>query len=221
MALYTTTQAAGAVEWRISTAPVPYLEAVDDMEHRVAAIRAGAAPEVVWLLEHPPLYTAGTSARAEELLDPGRFPVYRAGRGGRYTYHGPGQRIAYVMLDLARRGEDVRCYVHHLEEWGIRALARFGVAGERRAGRIGIWIAQPGSGEAKIAAIGIRVRRWVSYHGIAINIDPDLGHYHGIVPCGIAEYGVTSLAAMGIAATTAEVDAALRDTFDKAFEQPS
>ncbi len=191
------------------------------MERRVAAIRAGATPELVWLLEHLPLYTAGTSARDEDLLEPGRFPVYRAGRGGRYTYHGPGQRVVYVMLDLARRGEDVRCFVHHLEEWGIRTLARFGVAGERREGRVGIWVAKPGVGEAKIAAIGVRVRRWVTYHGMAINIDPDLDHYRGIVPCGIAEHGVTSLAALGISATVSDVDAALHETFAAVFAEPA
>jgi lipoyl(octanoyl) transferase len=216
------------VEWQSSAVAVPYATAIAEMESRVAAIRAGAMPELVWLLEHPPLYTAGTSARDEELLEPGRFPVHRAGRGGRYTYHGPGQRIAYVMLDLARRGEDVHCYVHHLEEWGIRTLARFGIAGERRQGRIGIWVARRepgGGGEAKIAAIGVRVRRWVTYHGMAINIDPDLDHYRGIVPCGIdpqtSGHGVTSLAALGVAATTADLDAALRAMFDQAFGEPS
>jgi lipoyl(octanoyl) transferase len=208
------------IEWRSSAAAVPYAEAIAEMESRVAAIRAGAAPELVWLLEHPPLYTAGTSARDEDLLDPGHLPIHRTGRGGRYTYHGPGQRIAYVMLDLARRGEDVHCYVHHLEEWGIQTLARFGVGGERREGRIGVWVKQ-GAGEAKIAAIGVRVRRWVSYHGMAINIDPDLDHYRGIIPCGIAEHGVTSLAALGVAATMGEVDAALRATFDQVFGELS
>ena len=189
------------------------------MESRVAAIRAGAASELVWLLQHPPLYTAGTSARPEDLLEPDRLPVYRAGRGGRYTYHGPGQRVIYVMLDLARRSADVRCYVHHLEEWGIRTLARFGVAGERREGRVGIWVGS-GASEAKIAAIGVRVRRWVTYHGMAINIDPELEHFRGIVPCGIAEHGVTSLAALGFGATVAELDAALRETFAGVFEAP-
>ena len=208
-----------AVEWRSSSVAIPYTTAVEEMESRVAAIRAGAAPELVWLLEHPPLYTAGTSARDEDLLDPDRFPVYRTGRGGRYTYHGPGQRIAYVMLDLARRGEDVHCYVHHLEEWAIRTLARFGVAGERREGRVGVWVRR-GAGEAKIAAVGVRVRRWVTYHGMAINIDPDLDHYCGIIPCGIAEHGVTSLADLGVAVTTADVDAALRATFAEAFDEP-
>jgi lipoyl(octanoyl) transferase len=207
----------GQVEWRISRTPVDYRTAVDEMEQRVAAIRAGAARELVWLLEHPPLYTAGTSARDEDLLEPGRLPVHRTGRGGRYTYHGPGQRIAYVMLDLRRRGQDVRCYVHQLEEWVIRTLARFGVYGERRNGRVGIWVAQAGGREAKIAAIGVRVRQWVTYHGIAINIDPDLDHYRGIVPCGIAEHGVTSLAALGVAVTMEEVDTALRATFGEAF----
>jgi lipoyl(octanoyl) transferase len=189
------------------------------MESRVAAIRGGAASELVWLLGHPPLYTAGTSARPEDLLEPGRLPVYRAGRGGRYTYHGPGQRVVYVMLDLARRGEDVRCYVHRLEEWGIRTLARFGVAGERRAGRVGIWVGS-GASEAKIGAIGVRVRRWVTYHGMAINVDPELEHFRGIVPCGIAGHGVTSLAALGIGTTMAEFDAALRETFAGVFGAP-
>ncbi len=215
---------ADGIEWRVSAAAVPYAEAVAEMESRVAAIRAGAAPELVWLLEHPPLYTAGTSARDDELLEPGRFPVHSTGRGGRYTYHGPGQRVVYVMLDLARRGADVRCHVHQLEEWGIRALARFGVVGERREGRVGVWV-RVGLGEAKIAAIGVRVRRWVTYHGIAINIDPDLDHYRGIVPCGIdpklTGHGVTSLAALGIAATMVDVDTALRATFDPVFGQPS
>ena len=210
---------ADGIEWRVTSTPVAYPDAVAEMESRVAAIRAGAASELVWLLQHPPLYTAGTSARPEDLLEPGRLPVYRAGRGGRYTYHGPGQRVVYVMLDLARRGEDVRCYVHQLEEWGIRTLARLGVAGERREGRVGIWVGSDAS-EAKIAAIGVRVRRWVTYHGMAINIDPDLDHFRGIVPCGIAEHGVTSLAALGIGATMAELDAALCETFAGAFGAP-
>ncbi|MBV8118427.1 MAG: lipoyl(octanoyl) transferase LipB [Alphaproteobacteria bacterium] len=210
----------GDVEWRLSPGAVDYTAAVDVMEDRVAAIRAGLAPELIWLLEHPPLYTAGTSARDEDLLEPHRFPVYRAGRGGRYTYHGPGQRVVYVMLDLTRRAEDVHCYVHHLEEWGIRVLARFGIVGERRDGRVGIWVGSD-VGEAKIVAIGVRVRRWVTYHGLAINIDPDLEHYRGIVPCGITEQGVTSLAALGIRATMADVDAALRVTFAEVFDRPS
>ena len=212
------------IEWRASAEAVPYARAVAEMESRVAAIRAGEAPELVWLLEHPPLYTAGTSARDEDLLEPARLPVHRTGRGGRYTYHGPGQRIAYVMRDLARRGEDVHCYVHYLEEWAIRTLAAFGVRGERRTGRVGIWVVN-GDQEAKIAAIGVRVRRWVTYHGMAINIDPDLDHYRGIIPCGIdpviSGHGVTSLAALGVAATMADVDAALRATFDRVFGEPS
>jgi lipoyl(octanoyl) transferase len=207
----------GGVEWRIGTTLVDYRDAVEEMEGRVAAIRAGTAGELVWLLEHPPLYTAGTSARAEELLDPGRFPVHRTGRGGRYTYHGPGQRIAYVMLDLRRRGQDVRCYVHQLEEWVIRTLARFGVRGERRDGRVGIWVVRPSGNEEKIAAIGVRVRQWVTYHGLALNVDPELENYRGIIPCGIAGHGVTSLTELGIAATTEEVDAALRRTFPEVF----
>jgi lipoyl(octanoyl) transferase len=211
--------ATDGIEWRISSAPAAYSDAVAEMESRVAAIRAGTASELVWLLQHPPLYTAGTSARPEDLLEPGRLPVYRAGRGGRYTYHGPGQRVVYVMLDLARRGEDVRCYVYRLEEWGIRTLARLGVAGERREGRVGIWVRR-GAGEAKIAAIGVRVRRWVTYHGMAINIDPELDHFRGIVPCGITEHGVTSLAALGISTTMAELDAALRETFAEVFGAP-
>ena len=210
-----------AVEWRISTIPVDYEPAVDEMEARVAAIRAGAAPELVWLLEHPPLYTAGTSAQDQDLLDPRGLPVHRTGRGGRYTYHGPGQRIAYVMLDLARRGPDVRCHVHRLEEWIIRTLARFGIKGERRDGRVGIWVVPPGGGEEKIAAIGVRVRRWVTYHGMALNVDPELDHYRGIVPCGIAEHGVTSLARLGVRATMAELDDALRATFAEVFEAES
>jgi lipoyl(octanoyl) transferase len=210
-----------AVEWRISTIPVDYQPAVDEMEARVAAIRAGAAPELVWLLEHPPLYTAGTSAPDADLLDPRRLPVHRTGRGGRYTYHGPGQRIAYVMLDLARRGPDVRCHVHRLEEWIIRTLTRFGIKGERRNGRVGIWVPRRGGDEQKIAAIGVRVRRWVTYHGMALNVDPELDHYRGIIPCGIAEHGVTSLAALGVATTMEEVDTTLRATFAEVFEAES
>jgi lipoyl(octanoyl) transferase len=208
------------IEWCLSGAPVPYEEAVAAMEARVAAIRDGGAPELVWLLEHPPLYTAGTSARPQDLLDPDRLPVHKSGRGGQYTYHGPGQRIAYVLLDLDRRDRDIRCFVHRLEEWVIRTLMRFGVTGERRDGRVGIWVAGFG-GEAKIAAIGVRVRRWVTYHGVALNLDPDLGNYRGIIPCGIAEHGVTSLAQLGIAATMADLDAALRATFDDVFAAPA
>jgi lipoyl(octanoyl) transferase len=208
---------AGNVEWRISAGRVAYSDALAIMEERVAAIRAGAASELVWLLEHPPLYTAGTSARTTDLLAPGRFPVFAAGRGGQYTYHGPGQRVAYVMLDLQRRRPDLRRYISQLEEWVIRTLAEFNVLGERRGGRIGIWVVESGGREAKIAAIGVRVRRWVTYHGIAINLDPDLEHFSGIVPCGISGFGVTSLAALGLTTTMAELDAALRATFDEVF----
>jgi lipoyl(octanoyl) transferase len=210
----------GRIEWRISDVLIDYGEAVEEMERRVAAIREGTAPELVWLLEHPPLYTAGTSARDEELIDPGRLQVLRTGRGGRYTFHGPGQRIAYVMLDLTRRDGDVRCHVHRLEEWMIGTLARFGIRGERRAGRVGIWVVRPEGGEDKIAAIGVRVRRWVTYHGVALNVAPDLDYYRGIVPCGIAEHGVTSLAALGVDATMAEIDHALSAAFADTFDRP-
>ena len=211
--------APGQIEWRTDAAPVPYEAAVAAMEECVAAIRNGSAPELVWLLEHPPLYTAGTSAQPEDLLDPALLPVFKSGRGGQYTYHGPGQRIAYVLLDLNRHGRDVRCHVWRLEEWVIRTLACFAVIGERREGRVGVWVARAPGGEDKIAAIGVRVRRWVSYHGVALNVDPDLAHYRGIVPCGITgeDYGVTSLARLGITATMAEIDAALRATFEAAF----
>ncbi len=207
-----------ALEWRITDQPVPYPEALATMEARVAAIRAGAAPELCWLLEHPPLYTAGTSAREADLLTPQRFPVFKAGRGGQYTYHGPGQRVAYLMLDLQRRGPDLRAYIWSLEEWVIRALASFNVRGERRPGRVGIWVVKPGRVEAKIAAIGVRVRRWVSYHGIAVNLDPDLEHFAGIVPCGIKDFGVTSLADLGLTVSMSELDSALRAAFREIFE---
>jgi lipoyl(octanoyl) transferase len=193
------------------------------MAARVAAIRAGAAAEQVWLVEHPPLYTAGTSARPEDLCDPARFPTYAAGRGGQWTYHGPGQRIAYVMLDLQRprgalRPRDVRAYVHALESWLIATLDDFGLRGERREGRVGIWIADRRAGtEAKIAAIGVRVTRWVTWHGIALNVEPELAHFAGIVPCGVREHGVTSLAALGLTATMADVDLALRRNWDLVF----
>jgi len=200
------------VEWRIDAEPTPYPEALADMEARAAAITAGEASERVWLLEHPPLYTAGTSADSAELLDP-RFPVYDAGRGGRYTYHGPGQRVGYVMLNLAARAKDVRCYVHSIEGWVINALARFGVEARRAEGRIGIWCDTKSGQEAKIGAIGVRVRRWVTAHGFAVNVEPDLSHFGGIVPCGIAEYPVTSLADLGITASLADFDAALEATF--------
>ncbi|MEX2453889.1 MAG: lipoyl(octanoyl) transferase LipB [Rhodospirillaceae bacterium] len=210
------------LEWRISDGYTDYDAAVAEMESRVAGISAGNAGEMVWLVEHPPLYTAGTSARPEDLLDPDRFPVFRSGRGGEFTYHGPGQRVAYVMLDLNRRGRDVRRYVRDLEEWIIATLAEFGVAGERREGRVGIWIDRgryggfPGR-EDKIAAIGVRLRRWVSFHGISLNVEPDLAHYAGIVPCGISGHGVTSLVDLGITATMGDVDAALDRSFSRVF----
>ncbi len=206
-----------AVEWQVGDGLVAYEAAVAAMEARVAAIRAGTAPELVWLLEHPPLYTAGTSARHDDLVDPTLLPVHRSGRGGQYTYHGPGQRVGYVMLDLGRRGGDLRRYICGLEDWLIRTLARFGVKGERRPGRVGIWIDEGGGRESKIAAIGVRVRHWVSFHGVALNVDPDLGHYRGIVPCGISEHGVTSLARLGVKAGMDEVDAALRSAFAETF----
>ena len=205
------------VEWRISQRPQAYPEAVAAMEARVAEIRAGRAPELVWLLEHPPLYTAGTSADDADLVDPDRFPVYRTGRGGQYTYHGPGQRVAYVMLDLQRRGRDLRRYVCDLEDWLIRALARFNVKGERRDGRVGIWIARDSGREDKIAAVGVRVRGWVTYHGISLNVEPDLGHFAGIVPCGVREHGVTSLVDLGLPVTLADVDVALKAAFEEVF----
>ncbi len=209
------------VEWRIEPGLTPYPAAVAAMEARVAAIRAGEAPELVWLVEHPPLYTAGTSAAEADLLQPDRFPVYRSGRGGEFTYHGPGQRVAYVMLDLKRRGPDVRRFVQDLEEWIIRALASFAVAGERREGRVGIWVERKdpvlGAREDKIAAIGVRVRRWVTYHGIAINVEPELEHFSGIVPCGISEHGVTSLVDLGLPVGMADLDAALRASFPGVF----
>ena len=213
------------LEWRISDQPVPYPEALAEMEARVASIRAGTAPELVWLLEHPPLYTAGTSARPEDLLEAARFPVFEAGRGGQYTYHGPGQRVGYAMLDLQRRKPDVRAFVCDLEEWLIRTLAQFSIKGERRPGRVGIWVDKrpygglPGQ-EDKIAAIGVRVRRWVTFHGIALNVEPDLAHFGGIVPCGIRGHGVTSMHALGILATMAEVDMALRAAWDDIFTSP-
>ena len=213
------------VEWRVAASLVPYEEAVATMAARVAAIADGRAAELVWLLEHPPLYTAGTSARPEELIE-ARFPVHATGRGGQFTYHGPGQRIAYVMLDLKRRGPDVRRFVVTLEEWIIRTLASFGVEGGRRDERIGVWVRRPDKGadrEDKIAAIGIRVQRWVTLHGIAINVAPELAHFSGIVPCGVsdARYGVTSLADLGVRATMAEVDGVLRREFEGLFGRTS
>ena len=208
------------VEWAISEALVGYEEAVAEMEARVAAIAEGRAPERVWLVEHPPLYTAGTSARDEDLVEPDRFPVFRSGRGGQFTYHGPGQRVAYVMLDLNRRTPDLRRYVAALEAWLIATLAAFNLRGERREDRVGVWVRRPDKGvaaEDKIAAIGIRVRRWVTYHGISLNVEPDLSHFSGIVPCGVRQHGVTSLVDLGIPVTMPEVDAVLRAAFEEVF----
>lgn len=204
-------------DWIISGAPVAYPDALSFMERRVGDIAAGAAPETVWLLEHPPLYTAGTSAHAGDLLAPGRFPVYDTGRGGQYTYHGPGQRVAYVMVDLNRRGRDLRRYITGLEQWIIDTLAAFGVKGERRQGRVGIWINRGNGREDKIAAIGVRVRHWITFHGIAINVDPVLEHFSGIVPCGITGHGVTSLVDLGLPVALADLDVALRKTFETNF----
>jgi lipoyl(octanoyl) transferase len=208
------------VEWRISDTPVPYQEALAFMEQRAADIAAGTAPECVWLLEHPPTYTAGTSAKEEDLLTPDRFPVFETGRGGQYTYHGPGQKVGYVMLNLKQRGPDVRSFVHNLEEWLIRSLAAFNVVGERRNDRVGVWVRRPDLGPAredKIAAIGVRVRKWVTYHGVSLNIDPDLEHFSGIVPCGVSEHGVTSLLDLGQIISSREVDAVMKKTFAEIF----
>ena len=213
------------VDWITSDTPVDYQEATDFMEARAAAIAAGEADECIWLLEHPPLYTAGTSARVEDLTDPERFPVYPSKRGGQYTYHGPGQRVVYVMLDVGKRGHDVRRFVQQLEDWVIRALAEFNLTGHIRCGRVGVWIERPDKprtttgeiAEDKIAAIGIRLRKWVSFHGISINVEPDLEHFTGIVPCGITEHGVTSLVDMGLPVTMADVDVALRRSFEEVF----
>ncbi|WP_298113304.1 lipoyl(octanoyl) transferase LipB [Bradyrhizobium sp.] len=212
-----------AVEWLISDQAIPYPQAVAAMEARVAEIAAGRAGELVWLLEHPSLYTSGTSGKAADLLD-ARFPIFQTGRGGQLTYHGPGQRVAYVMLDLKRRRPDVRAYVASLEEWIIRTLAAFNVRGERREDRVGVWVARPDKGkghEDKIAAIGVRLRRWVSFHGIAINVEPELDHFQGIVACGVTDprYGVTSLADLGLTATTADLDIALRQSFEEVFQK--
>ena len=214
-----------AVEWTTLPGLSPYAETLAAMEARAAAIAGGTAPEAIWLLEHPPLYTAGTSARPADLTDPGRFPVHVAGRGGQYTYHGPGQRVAYVMLDVGARGRDVRQFVCALENWVIATLAEFNVTGERRPGRVGVWVARPDRPanpdgtphEAKIAALGIKLRRWVSFHGLSINVEPDLGHFDGIVPCGIRDHGVTSLVDLGLPVTMADLDAALIRCFPRAF----
>lgn len=213
----TVAQPPSGVEWVRSDRPVPYPEAVAAMEERVAAIRRGNAWEAVWLLEHPSLYTAGTSAADDELLDRSALPVFRTGRGGRFTYHGPGQRVAYVMLDLKRRDIDIRAFVHGLEEWIIRTLAVFAIKAERRQGRIGVWVATANRPEAKIAAIGVRVRQGVTFHGCAINLNPDLNFYTGIVPCGLAGFAVTSMAAQGVNATMEELDAALVARFAAAL----
>ena len=213
------------VEWRISDGLVDYETALAEMEARVADIAEGKAEELIWLLEHPPLYTAGTSAQIEDLTDPDRFPVYEARRGGQYTYHGPGQRVAYVMLDIGKRGRDVRQFVCAMEDWVIKTLAEFNVRGERREGRVGVWVTREDKPanidgtprEDKIAAIGVRLRKWVSFHGLSINVEPDLEHFEGIVPCGIREHGVTSLVDLGLPVTMDDVDNALRRSFDTVF----
>ena len=213
------------VEWRIEPGLTPYPDAIAFMEERAEAIRSSGASELVWLVEHPALYTSGTSARSEDLVEPDRFPVFAAGRGGEYTYHGPGQRVAYVMLDLKRRREDVRAFVAALEEWIILTLARLNVRGERREDRVGVWVVRPdraaesdgSAAEDKIAAIGIRLRRWVSFHGIAINVEPDLSHFSGIVPCGVTDHGVTSLVDLGLPVTMADLDIALKSVFEDVF----
>ena len=217
-------QSGPAVEWRVEPGLLAYPDALAAMEARAEAIRAGTAPEQVWLVEHPPLYTAGTSAQSSDLIEPDRFPVFAAGRGGEYTYHGPGQRVAYVMLDLKRRREDVRAFVAALEDWIIGALAAFNVRGERREDRVGVWVVRPDRplvggmpAEDKIAAIGIRLRKWVSFHGISINVEPELDHFSGIVPCGISGYGVTSLVDLGLPVTMADLDVALKTSFERIF----
>ena len=211
---------AAPVGWAVSTDYVPYPAAVAAMEARAAAIAEGAAGELIWLLEHPPLYTAGVSAKPDDLIQPDRFPVFESGRGGQFTYHGPGQRVAYVMLDLTQRGRDVRAFVAALEAWIIDALAAFNVTGELRDGRVGVWVERKGAGwsrEDKIAAIGVKLRKWVSFHGISLNVEPDLGHFSGIVPCGQVEHGVTSLVDLGLPVTLDETDAALKASFVKVF----
>lgn len=220
----TTSMSPRPIQFRRSPDLVPYEEAVAEMEARVAAIHVGVAPELLWFLEHPPLYTAGTSAEESDLLAPDRFPVHKSGRGGQYTYHGPGQRVAYVLLDLRHHKHDVRAYVQTLESWIIAALEKFEVSGETRCDRIGIWVKRPGgvmgyppAGEDKIGALGVRVRRWIAFHGIALNVAPDLDHFTGIVPCGVSQHGVTSLEALGKHASMAEVDEALKVTFSEAF----
>ena len=205
------------IEWKITDSLVPYKSSVEAMEQRVAAIRTGVARELVWLLEHPEIYTRGTSANEDELLRKPRFPVFETGRGGRYTYHGPGQRVIYVMLDLRRRGSDIRAYVKDLEQWMIDSLADFGLNAERRLGRVGIWIPRDDGCEAKIGAIGVRVRRWVSFHGVSLNVEPNLDHYSDIVPCGVLDHGVTSIADLGLKIKMSDVDFVLRQNFEKNF----
>ena len=206
-----------SLEWKISDEQVSYPEALKLMEDRVRMIRAGEANELVWLLEHPPLYTAGTSAKPSDLVDPERCPVYDAGRGGEYTDHGPGQRVVYFLLDLKKRGKDVRKFVYNLEEVIIQTLITFGIKSERKDGRVGVWVNREDGSEEKIAAIGVRVRQWVTYHGIAINLDPDLEHFKGIIPCGIADHGVTSMSALGLPVTMDDLDVALKTVFDEIF----
>lgn len=219
------TKVSQPVEWVISDELVPYPFALEEMEKRIARIASGDANERIWLLEHPPVYTAGTSAKKSDLLTPDRFPVYQTGRGGEFTYHGPGQRVIYVMLDLKRRKEDVRAFIGALEEWIIQTLSEFNIKGERREDRVGVWVVRPDRpstiknepAEDKIAAIGIRLRKWVSFHGIALNVEPDLSHYTGIVPCGISDHGVTSFVDLGLPVTMADVDVVLRQTFERIF----
>ena len=206
-----------SITWQKSADLVPYADALATMEDRVDALQKGEATELGWLLEHPPLYTAGTSARDDDLLVPDRFPVFKTGRGGQYTYHGPGQRIAYMMLDLKRRGQDLRRYVWQLEEWIIQTLRWFDIEGERRDGRVGIWVVKADGQEAKIAAIGVRVRRWITFHGIAINLDPDLSHFSSIVPCGLSQFGVTSITDLGKQTSLVELDERLMHTFEGVF----
>ncbi|WP_417433799.1 lipoyl(octanoyl) transferase LipB [Kiloniella sp.] len=206
------------MEWRITENHVSYQDALNFMEDRVGKIFTNESPQTVWLLEHPPLYTAGTSADKEDLIDPDRFPVYDAGRGGQYTYHGPGQRVAYVMLNLNLYNKDVRKFVYNLEEWIIRTLVKFNVKGERREGRVGIWIDRGNGREDKIAAIGVRVRKWITFHGISINLDPDLSHFEGIVPCGINQHGVTSLVDLGLCVSMEDLDVAMKEAFFEVFK---
>ena len=209
---------ANNITWKFSDGLIEYDDAILFMENRVAQIREGSEKELVWFVEHPPLYTAGTSSNDADLLSPKRFPVYQAGRGGQYTYHGPGQRVVYVMLDLNNRGKDVRKFVANLEQWIIDTLAEFNVIGEKREGRIGVWVRREGGREDKVAAIGVRVRKWVTFHGICINVEPDLSHYTGIVPCGISQHGVTSLVDLGLPVTMNDLDTALKNTWGSIFE---